>query len=558
VSFNLIGGTTGGAGNLVEFNGSAGVAVFGNPVSASGQPNIGNAIEGNSIFQNGQSNPTTLIGIDLTNGFLFPKDDGVTPNDSKGHGAANDPNNFQNFPVLTSDFVSPGKIVITGSIDQSVSPNTTFRIEFFESQPIVGPIAEGQTFLGFTNVTTDASGHANFSITFLETVSLQEIVTATATDPVGNTSEFSAGVAATAVPRVAVGTGAGQEPLVHVYNPSTGNQIASFDAFAPGFLGGVRVAVGDVNGDGVPDIIAAAGPGGGPHVKVIDGTKLDQVDANGEILDSALLGQFYAYDSRFAGGVFVAFGVSNVTLPEIVTGADAGGGPHVKVIDGTKLGQLDNNAVIADSALLGQFYAYDPAFNGGVRVAAADLNGDGVLDIVTGAGPGGGPHVKAIDGTKLGQLQNNAEIADSALLAQFYAYGANFDGGVYVAASTDSGHHLIVTGAGPGTIGPEVKVIDAAKLIANPAGQVLVSDFFAYDPAFAGGVTVGSAELSGDASAEVVTGAGPGGGPQVKVVDGTQLTALQLNREIADSALIDNFFAFDSTFTGGVFVGAGA
>src|SRR5207253_10361458 len=58
VSFNIIGGTAAGAGNVVEFNGTGGVAVFGNPVSASGQANVGNAIEGNSIFQNGRSNPT--------------------------------------------------------------------------------------------------------------------------------------------------------------------------------------------------------------------------------------------------------------------------------------------------------------------------------------------------------------------------------------------------------------------------------------------------------------------------------------------------------------------
>ncbi len=106
VSSNIIGGTVAGAGNLVEFNGSGGIAVFGNPVSASGQPNVSNAIEGNSVFENGRSSlpssPIPLLGIDLSNGFTFPKDDGLTPNDSKGHGAANDPNNFQNFPVLTS------------------------------------------------------------------------------------------------------------------------------------------------------------------------------------------------------------------------------------------------------------------------------------------------------------------------------------------------------------------------------------------------------------------------------------------------------------------------
>src|SRR5206468_8877458 len=68
VSFNIIGGTAAGAGNLVEFNGTAGIAVFGNPVSASGQPNIGNAILGNSIFENGRSSSASslipLLGID--------------------------------------------------------------------------------------------------------------------------------------------------------------------------------------------------------------------------------------------------------------------------------------------------------------------------------------------------------------------------------------------------------------------------------------------------------------------------------------------------------------
>jgi hypothetical protein len=117
VSFNLIGGTVAGAGNFVEFNGTGGVAVFGNPVSASGQPNIGNAIERNSIFENGRSNSPAnfLLGIDLTNQSKYPVDDGISPNDSRGHGAANDPNSFQNFPVLTSA-ASANKTTVTGTL----------------------------------------------------------------------------------------------------------------------------------------------------------------------------------------------------------------------------------------------------------------------------------------------------------------------------------------------------------------------------------------------------------------------------------------------------------
>jgi hypothetical protein len=197
VSFNLIGGTAAGAGNLVEFNGTAGIAVFGNPVSASGQPNIGNAIEGNSIFENGRSYltaasaPTPLIGIDLTNQFTFPRDDGVTPNDSRGHGAPNDPNNFQNFPVLTSVRVQGGDTIVTGTLHSA--PLSAYRIEFFanDSDPLALP-AEGQQFLGFVNVTTNTNGDASFTATFNLAVDTSRTITATVTDAVGNTSEFSA------------------------------------------------------------------------------------------------------------------------------------------------------------------------------------------------------------------------------------------------------------------------------------------------------------------------------------------------------------------------------
>jgi len=195
-SNNQIGGTVAGAGNLVEFNGTAGVAVFGNPVSLSGQPNVGNAILGNSISQNGRSNPTFLPGIDLSNQFVFPKDDGVTPNDANGHGAVGDPNNFQNFPVITSAVpANGGGMTITGTLTQAASPNTTYRIEFFANaaDPAHG-VAEGQIFLGSTSVTSIASGVATFSVTVPGTATAGQGVTATATDPNNNTSEFSAAV----------------------------------------------------------------------------------------------------------------------------------------------------------------------------------------------------------------------------------------------------------------------------------------------------------------------------------------------------------------------------
>jgi hypothetical protein len=75
---------------------------------------------------------------------------------------------------------------------------------------------------------------------------------------------------------------------------------------------------------------------------------------------------------------------------KLVTGTGAGISPSVRVIDASG----------TDTT----FMAYDPLFPGGVRVALGDVNGDGVLDIITGAGPGGGPHVRIWNGTDLTEL----------------------------------------------------------------------------------------------------------------------------------------------------------
>src|SRR5206468_2871259 len=135
-----------------------------------------------------------------------------------------------------------------------------------------------------------------------------------------------------------------------------------------------------------PDLVVAAGPGG-PHVKVIDGTKLNNVDEKGVIADSALLASFYAYDNIFAGGVWVAAGdVNHDGRADIITGAGAGGGPHVKVFSGL------------DFTPLQSFFAYDAGFSGGVRVAAGDVTGDGFADVITGPERAGGPNVKVFSG----------------------------------------------------------------------------------------------------------------------------------------------------------------
>src|SRR5205814_27128 len=151
----------------------------------------------------------------------------------------------------------------------------------------------------------------------------------------------------------------------------------------PTFTGGVTVAVGDVNGDGKLDIVTGADAGGGPHVKVIDATRLAQVQANGQIADSALLDSFFAYTATFTGGVRVATGdVNGDGKADIITGAGAGGGPHVRVFNATNLAELFS------------FFAFASSYTGGVFVAGGDLDGDGKADITASQGVGTQAHVR--------------------------------------------------------------------------------------------------------------------------------------------------------------------
>src|SRR5204862_8029658 len=88
-------------------------------------------------------------------------------------------------------------------------------------------------------------------------------------------------------------------PTVKVFDADTNTLLCTFDAYASGFRGGVRFATGCINGDTIPDIITAAGPGGGPHVRVFDGAT------------GAVITEFFAYEATYTGGVNVAVGDVN-------------------------------------------------------------------------------------------------------------------------------------------------------------------------------------------------------------------------------------------------------
>jgi hypothetical protein len=293
--------------------------------------------------------------------------------------------------------------------------------------------------------------------------------------------------------------------MVRAFTLAGTTPVTSIDAFGAGFPGGVAVAQGDVNGDGTPDVIAGAGPGGGPVVRVFDGRTQAQIAS------------FSAFDAAYRGGVDVAAGdVTGDGIPELLAVPSGCGG------------ELVVRAFNAQSGALVREYPVAAPWSCGLHLAAGDVNGDGLADLVTGAGYLGAPLVTVLDGYTGGTLR------------QFAAYPDGFIGGVYVAAGdvTGDGFADLVTGAGGGS---HVRAFDGVTgaPIAGPLGS-----FFAYHAAFPGGVRVAAGDLNGDGRAELITAAGPGGGPHVRVFNG------------ATGTEILGLFAFDPSFAGGVFVAA--
>jgi parallel beta-helix repeat protein len=170
-STNRVGGLGASQPNTIFFNGGAGVEVTATTA-------VQNEISGNAIYDNGG------LGIDLNS-------PGINTNDVLD--ADTGANGLQNYPVLSSAAVTFSALTAQGSLNSMAGAN--YRLEFFAT-PSWDPtnIPEGKVFLGYTNVTTDGNGNATFTAAIATTPSTNYVITATATDASGNTSEFSAGV----------------------------------------------------------------------------------------------------------------------------------------------------------------------------------------------------------------------------------------------------------------------------------------------------------------------------------------------------------------------------
>ncbi len=207
--------------------------------------------------------------------------------------------------------------------------------------------------------------------------------------------------------------------FVRIFNTRGERKRTGFFTYTGATLGGDQIVQYDMNGDGAPEIISAN------HSKV-------RIHAS----DGRVLHEFFPYGPAYTQGINLTVGdFENDGRVEIVTGTKNGGGPHIRI--------FNHEGVLINPG----FFAFHPDFRGGVNLTLGDLDGDGADEIIAGAGVGGGPQVQIFN--KNGRL----------LTPGFFAYNESVRTGVTVAAGDVTGDGIvdIVTGTGYGSA-PMIRV----------------------------------------------------------------------------------------------------
>jgi hypothetical protein len=266
---------------------------------------------------------------------------------------------------------------------------------------------------------------------------------------------------------IVVGTGPGRATRVRILDGVTQTELFAIDPFESTFTGGVYVAAGDVNNDGVAELVITPDQGGGPRVRIFNG-------ANG----FAQIADFFGIDDpAFRGGARAAIGdLNGDSRGDLIVSAGFGGGPRIAGYNATSLSTTPQR-------LFADFFAFESTLRNGAFVSAGDVNGDGFADLIFGGGPGGGPRVFITDGQS---IQTDQFVP----LANFFVGNTNDRGGIRLVVKdldNDTRADLIV-GSGTGS-GSRV----TAYLGKNITSTGTPPSEFAFDvlSGFTGGVFVG-------------------------------------------------------------------
>jgi hypothetical protein len=263
---------------------------------------------------------------------------------------------------------------------------------------------------------------------------------------------------------------------VFVFRPD-GSLAMSVTPFGNTYRGGVRIARGDINGDGLADLITATGPGVFSRVRVWDAATAAM------IVD---IDPFPGY----RGGLWVAAGDMNGDgAADFAVGADLGMSPHVKVFNGRGMGELAS------------FYAYAPGFVGGVRVAMGDINRDGFADLVTGPGAGAGPHVAMFDGRSIAMGLGPQRVAND-----FFIYAPTMTLGLNLAVGDMDGDGYADIIAGPANGVAHLRVV-SGQALSSGQGPVDLASMFTWDTNFTG-LRLAATDADGDGRTDIMAATG--------------------------------------------------